>query len=200
VREVADKNGGDGPVGVTFPGVIVGGVVLTAANMDHSWIGLDADALFTSMIGRPVHMLNDADAAGVAEMRYGVGRGRMGVVVLITLGTGIGSALFNQGVLVPNTELGHIEINGEDAEVQAAGRAQEQEKLSWKAYGKRVQTYLRRLDALIWPELVIVGGGISKESDKLFPHVDIRPEIVAAELRNNAGIVGAAAIAVEMEA
>lgn len=200
VRRVAEHQGGAGPVGITFPGVVMNGVVKTAANMAESWVDTDADVLFTEVVGRPVHLMNDADAAGVAEVRYGVGRGYRGVVVLVTLGTGIGSAVFVDGVLVPNTELGHMELDGRDAELQASGKAQEREKLAWKDYGKRVQKYLRRLDSLLWPELVIVGGGVSKESDKLFPYVKIRPELVAAQLLNNAGIVGAAAMAEDLAA
>ena len=184
----------DGPVGVTFPGVVIRGVVHTAANMDKSWIGLDADSLFSRELGRPATLMNDADAAGVAEMRFGSGRDRKGVVIMITLGTGIGCALFHDGVLLPNTELGHIEINGNDAERLASGSARDEEKLSWKDYAKRLQVYLRRVDALLWPDLFIIGGGISKEGDKYLPHVKVRTPILTAELLNNAGIVGAAAL------
>ncbi len=184
----------DGPVGVTFPGVVIRGVVHTAANMDKSWIGFEADKLFIERLGRPVTMMNDADAAGVAEMRFGAGQGRQGVVIMITLGTGLGCAVFHDGVLLPNTELGHIEIEGQDAERIASGTARDTERLSWKQYGKRLQTYLRKLDALLWPDLFIIGGGISKESDKYLPHVDVRAPVVSAELLNNAGIVGAAAL------
>jgi polyphosphate glucokinase len=184
----------DGPVGVTFPGVVIRGVVHTAANMDKSWIGLDADTLFSRELSRPVTLMNDADAAGVAEMRFGSGRDRKGVVMMITLGTGIGCALFHDGVLLPNTELGHIEINGNDAERLASGTARDEEKLSWKDYAKRLQVYLRRVDALLWPDLFIVGGGISKEADKYIHYVKVRPTILIAELLNNAGIVGAAAL------
>jgi polyphosphate glucokinase len=183
-----------GPVGVTFPGVVIRGIVHTAANMDRSWIGLDADSMFSRELGRPVMLMNDADAAGVAEMRFGSGRDRKGVVIMITLGTGIGCALFHDGVLLPNTELGHIEINGNDAERLASGSARDEEKLSWKDYAKRLQVYLRRVDALLWPDLFIVGGGISKEGDKYLPHVKVRTPILTAELLNNAGIVGAAAL------
>jgi polyphosphate glucokinase len=184
----------NGPVGVTFPGVVIRGVVHTAANMDKSWIGLDADSMFSRELDRPVTLTNDADAAGVAEMRFGSGRDRKGVVVMITLGTGIGSALFHDGVLLPNAELGHIEINGNDAERLASGTARDEEKLSWKDYGKRLQTYLRRIDALLWPDLFIIGGGISKEAEKYLVHVRVRSPIMIAELLNNAGIVGAAAL------
>lgn len=198
MRQVAEHEGGEGPVGVTFPGVVLDGVVQTAANVDKSWIGLDAGRLFPEVLGRPVHVMNDADAAGVAEMRYGVGKGRRGVVVMVTLGTGIGTAVFVDGVLVPNSELGHIEIDGVDAELLASGSAQERERLSWKVYTKRLQTYLRRLDALVWPNLVIIGGGVSKESDMFLPKLKVRCELAVAELLNAAGIVGAATLADEM--
>ena len=184
----------DGPIGVTFPGVVIHGVVYTAANMDKTWIGFDADKFFGDQLGRPVTMMNDADAAGVAEMRFGAGRDRKGVVVMITLGTGIGCALFSNGVLVPNTELGHIEIEGRDAERLASGSARDEEKLSWKDYGKRIQRYLRKVDALLWPDLFIIGGGVSKEADKYLPDIKIRTPVVIAELLNNAGIVGAAVL------
>jgi len=198
VREVAAKHGTTGPVGITFPGVVQRGVILTAANMDKDWIGMNADALFTEHLGRPGHLMNDADAAGVAEMRYGAGRGRDGVVLMITLGTGIGSALFVDGVLVPNTEFGHIEIDGEDAEKLASGRAQEKEKLGWRDYTKRLTKYLHRVDALVWPDLIIIGGGVSKDSAKFLPSLQVRPPVVTARLLNNAGIVGAAVIVSEM--
>jgi len=184
-----------GPIGVTFPGVVISGVVYTAANMDKTWIGFDADKFFGDQLGRPVTMMNDADAAGVAEMRFGAGRDRKGVVVMITLGTGIGCALFSNGVLVPNTELGHIEIDGKDAELLASGSARDNERLPWKDYAKRVQRYLRRLDALVWPDLVILGGGVSKEAEKFLADVKVRVPVVTAELLNNAGIVGAATLA-----
>jgi polyphosphate glucokinase len=163
--------------------------------MDRGWIGFDADKFFGDLLGRPVTMMNDADAAGVAEMRFGAGKDRKGVVIMITLGTGIGCALFNNGVLVPNTELGHIEIDGKDAELLASGSARDNERLPWKEYAKRVQKYFRRLDALLWPDLVILGGGISKEAEKFLADVKVRVPVVTAELLNNAGIVGAATLA-----
>jgi polyphosphate glucokinase len=186
-----------GPIGVTFPGVVIRGVVHTAANMDKTWIGLDADKLFTDALGRPVTMMNDADAAGVAEMRFGAGKGKAGVVVMITLGTGIGCAIFHDGVLLPNTELGHIEIDGNDAERLASGSTRDEEKLSWKEYGKRIQKYLRKLDALLWPDLFIIGGGVSKEADKYLPEIKVRSPIHIAQLLNSAGIVGAATLVEE---
>jgi len=184
-----------GPIGLTFPGVVIGGVVHTAANVDKSWIDFDADKFFTEHLQRPVTMMNDADAAGVAEMNFGAGKDKKGVVVLLTFGTGIGCALFHDGVLIPNTELGHIEIDGKDAERLASGSARDEEKLSWKDFGKRVQKYLRRLDALLWPDLVIIGGGVSKEAEKFLADVKVRVPVVTAELLNNAGIVGAAVLA-----
>jgi polyphosphate glucokinase len=188
-----------GPIGITFPGVVIRGVVHTAANMDKSWIGLDADKLFTDTLGRPVTMMNDADAAGVAEIRFGAGKDKRGVVVMITFGTGIGCAVFHDGALLPNTELGHIEIDGKDAERLASGSARDDERLSWKDYGKRIQKYLRKIDALLWPDLFIIGGGISKEAEKFLADVKVRVPVVTAELLNNAGIVGAAVLVDSME-
>lgn len=192
VQQVAASFDVQGPVGITFPGVVLHGVTLTAANVSDDWVGVDADAMFTEHLGRPVTMMNDADAAGVAEMHFGAGRDRLGVVVLITLGTGIGSALFVDGTLVPNTELGHVELDGKDAELAASGSARDREKLSPKEYAKRLGHYLQYLDGLLWPDLFILGGGVSKQGEKYLPHLDVRCEVVLAELRNNAGIVGAA--------
>jgi polyphosphate glucokinase len=185
-----------GPVGVTFPAIVRHGVTLSAANVDESWIGTDADALFTKAIGNDVHVVNDADAAGLAEMRFGAGRGRGGVVIVLTFGTGIGSGLFVDGVLVPNTELGHLEIDGEDAELRAAASAHDRENLSWKAWAKRVERYLRTVEFLFSPELIIVGGGVSRRTDKWLPHIDISTELVPAALTNEAGIVGAALVSI----
>jgi len=195
VKQVADAFDIDGPIGITFPGVVMHGTVLTAANMSRAWANVDIAARFGSLLGRPVTAMNDADAAGVAEMTFGVGAGRRGVVIMITLGTGIGCALFNDGVLVPNTELGHLELDGQDAELIASGSARDRGELSWDDYGKRVQQYLRRLDALMWPDLVIIGGGMSKKADRYLPRVKVRCEVAVAELLNNAGIVGAALLA-----
>jgi polyphosphate glucokinase len=182
-----------GRVGVTFPGVVVDGVVGTAANMDKSWIDTDAHALFTQATGRPVTVLNDADAAGVAEMRFGAGRGRRGVVVMLTFGTGIGSALFLDGALVPNTEFGHLEIRGKDAERRASDAARDRRQESWGRWARHVQEYLERLTALLSPGLVIIGGGVSKKADLFLPKLTgLRAEIVPATLQNEAGIVGAA--------
>lgn len=200
VREVVEHFGWTGPVGATFPGVITGGTARTAANVDKSWIGTDIQKLVSDRLGGgvPVTVLNDADAAGVAEMHFGAGRGRTGTVILLTLGTGIGSALFTGGRLVPNTELGHLELHGHDAEKKASSKAKEDEDLSWEHWAHRVQKYLAHVEMLFSPELFIIGGGVSRKSHKFLPLIkDIRAEIVPAELQNNAGIVGAAMAAAE---
>jgi len=184
-----------GPVGVTVPAVVKKGIVMTAANIDESWIGTDAAQLFSTSTGCGIRVINDADAAGIAEMRFGAGRDHDGVVLMITLGTGIGCAVFNDGVLLPNTELGHIEIHGHDAEQHASAKNREDTGDSWKKWGGRVNEYLRHLDALLWPDLIIIGGGVSKKADKFFEYLDVRAEIVVAQLENDAGIIGAALIA-----
>jgi polyphosphate glucokinase len=192
LKEVAAHFPGDGPIGVTFPGVVVRGVIRTAANVDKSWIGVDAQTVFTELTHRPVTVLNDADAAGVAEMSFGAGRDRKGTVMLFTFGTGIGSALFRDGDLVPNTELGHIELHGKDAELRASDRAREENEMSWSKWGGRVDEYLKHIEMLFAPDLVIVGGGVSKKADKFFSEITIGADLVPASLQNNAGIVGAA--------
>jgi polyphosphate glucokinase len=187
----------DGPVGVTVPGVVRHGVVHSAANIDESWIGTDADRIFTDATGRDVHVVNDADAAGLAEVRYGAAAGRTGLVIMTTLGTGIGSALINDGVLVPNTELGHLEIDGHDAETRAANSAREREELSWEKWAKRLTKYYRTLEMLFSPDVFLVGGGVSKEGEHFLPLLDIDTEIIPATLLNKAGVVGAALYASE---
>ena len=187
----------DGPVGVTVPGVIRKGVVQSAANIDKHWIGEDADKLITKRTGREVRVVNDADAAGLAEVRYGAAKGRDGLVIVTTLGTGIGSALVYDGVLVPSSELGHLEIEGHDAEKRAAASAREREDLSWHDWAKRLTVYYRKLEQLFSPELFVVGGGVSKKADDFLPLIDIETEIIPAQLRNAAGIVGAALYATE---
>jgi polyphosphate glucokinase len=194
-REVAAKFGVADRVGVTFPGVVVDGVTRTAANVDHSWLDAPAGELFAAAIGRPVVVLNDADAAGIAEVAFGAGRGQRGLTMMLTFGTGIGSALFLDGRLVPNTELGHLEMHGHDAEIRASDRAREVENLDWQHWAHRVQEYLRHLEALFQPSLFIVGGGVSKKADKFLPLVKLRTPIVPAQLQNNAGIIGAAVAA-----
>jgi polyphosphate glucokinase len=193
VGKVSTLFGWSGPIGITFPGVVTDGVARTAANLDPAWIDVDAGALFGGAVGNPVRVLNDADAAGVAEMTFGAGVGQKGTVLMLTFGTGIGSALFTEGILVPNTEFGHIEIKGHDAEKRASERAKELHDLSWGKWAGRVEEYLQHIEALLSPHLIIVGGGISKESEKWVPRLSgIRARIVPAALLNNAGIVGAA--------
>jgi polyphosphate glucokinase len=195
VAELFDKIGVDGPAGITMPAVIRGGVVETASNIDHAWIGVNAVELFSRTTGRAVTVVNDADAAGLAEVRYGAGRDASGVVVMVTLGTGIGSALFVDGALVPNTELGHLPLHKGDAEDWAAESVREHEDLSWKQYAHRLQKYLELVEKLLWPQLIIIGGGISKKADKFLPRIELGTQVVPAQLRNEAGIVGAGVLA-----
>lgn len=195
--EVAGHFDYRGPVGLTFPGVVQHGTVLTAANVDHSWIGTSLVDVASPHLPGPVTVLNDADAAGLAEVRYGAGRGRRGLVIMVTFGTGIGSALIHDGVLIPNGEFGHIEIDGEDAEHRAAASVKERKDLSWEQWAKRVNRYLTVMENLFWPELFILGGGVSKKSEKWVPLLKVRTELAVAEMLNNAGIVGAALAAVE---
>lgn len=183
--------------GVAIPAVVQRGVARSAANIDKSWIDTDVDALFTERLGREVHVVNDADAAGFAEAKYGAARGRDGVIMVITLGTGIGSALIIDGKLVPNTELGHLEFKGDEAEHYAATSAREREELSWESWAERLQEYFSHLERLFSPDLFIVGGGVSKNHERFLPLLSLRTPIIPAELRNNAGIIGAAALAAE---
>jgi polyphosphate glucokinase len=193
VREVAQSFGWTGVSGATFPGVVINGTIRSAANVDKSWIGTDAATLFGKATGGEVAVLNDADAAGIAEMTFGAGVGVKGSVLMLTFGTGVGSALFTDGVLVRNTEFGHIEIRGKDAEKRASEHAKVEHDWGWKDWTDRVSEYLQRIEALLSPNLIIVGGGISKEAEKWVPRLTgIRARIVPAVLRNNAGIVGAA--------
>jgi polyphosphate glucokinase len=185
----------DGPIGVTIPAVVTRGVARTAANIDPSWVGTDAAALLTKATGRAVTVLNDADAAGLAEVRYGAAAGRSGTVILVTLGTGIGSAVLVDGALVPNTELGHIHLHHGEAEDWAAESVRTREDLSWKEYASRVEDYLRLLCQLFWPQLIVIGGGASKKADKFLPLITVDAEVVAAQLQNEAGIIGAATAA-----
>jgi polyphosphate glucokinase len=196
VKQLSTSFSWSGPVGITFPGVVTDGEIRTAANLDPAWIGVDAGALFDKATGNPVRVLNDADAAGVAEMTFGAGVGDNGTVLMLTFGTGIGSALFTRGVLVPNTEFGHIEIRGQDAETRASERAKELHDLSWGKWAGRVDDYMDHLEALLSPDLFIVGGGISRQADKFLPLLSLRARVVAAALHNDAGIVGAAMAAV----
>ncbi|MBL7498185.1 ROK family protein [Frankia sp. CNm7] len=193
VAEVVGQFGWQGPVGVAFPAVVRGGVAQTAANVSSSWIGTDvATTLAEPLSGREITVINDADAAGVAEMAFGVGRDVPGLVVMTTFGTGIGTALFLHGQLIPNTELGHLELGGHDAETRASDAAREREDLSWEHWAKRVSRYLGHLEALLWPDLIIIGGGVSKRADKFLHLLTVQTKVVPAQLRNEAGIIGAA--------
>ena len=180
------------PVGICFPAVVQHGVTLSAANVSKEWIGLDADAMFEKELGREVHVINDADAAGIAEVKFGAARGHKGLVIVTTLGTGIGTALMFNGKLVPNAELGHLQIDGVDYESKAAFSAKERENLSWAEWAKRLQKYFSHLEALLTPDLFIVGGGVSKEHESYLPLLKLKTPIIPAENRNSAGILGAA--------
>ncbi|MBD8505370.1 ROK family protein [Hoyosella sp. G463] len=193
ITEIVDGFDWGGPVGVALPSVVKNGVTRTAANIDAAWIGLDARAVLSSALGgRSVTLLNDADAAGLAEQQLGAGRDARGLVMMLTFGTGIGSALLYNGVLVPNTELGHLEVGGAEAEHRAAASVRERTKMSWAEWSVEVTAVLRAYEALFAPDLFIVGGGVSKKAHKWLPLVEVATPIVPAELRNTAGIVGAA--------
>ncbi|WP_237207178.1 polyphosphate--glucose phosphotransferase [Rothia nasimurium] len=202
VREIVDELQGrelaplpDAAIGIDFPAIVKNGVTLSAANVHESWIGADLEGIMSKALGgRTVYALNDADAAGLAEATYGQGKDKDGLIAVITLGTGIGSALIINGQLIPNTELGHLEIDGHNAESRASARAREIHELSWKKYGKRLQRYFSHVEFLFSPDLFIIGGGISKNPEKFMPYFEdeIRTPMVMAQLRNNAGIVGAA--------
>jgi polyphosphate glucokinase len=185
------------PVGVGVPSVVINGVTKSAANIDEGWLDFDARSAIEAAIKRPTLVLNDADAAGLAEMRFGAGFGEPGVVFVLTLGTGVGSGLFNDGVLVPNTELGHMEIRGRDAERRSAAAARVRRGLSWKAWASDLEEHLQAIDKLFSPNLIILGGGVSKQPDRFIPRLNVRPRILPAQLRNDAGIVGAAMAAAE---
>ncbi len=185
------------PIGICFPAIISRGHTMSAANISDKWIGLAAEELFEKRLKTPIHFVNDADAAGHAEVTYGAAKGENGVVILTTLGTGIGSALLYNGVLVPNTEFGHLELDGHDAEHKASYAAKERDSLNWEQWAKRLQRYYRHLEFLFTPDLFIVGGGVSKNYEDFLPLLDLNTRIVPATLRNNAGIMGAAALAAE---
>ena len=188
-----------GPVGIGFPAAVKHGIVKTAANISPRWIGVNANELFTQATRCPCVVNNDADVAGLAEVHFGAGRGQPGTVIMVTLGTGIGTAIIFGGKLLPNTELGHIEIDGQEGEDFAADSARQREDLSWKKYAKRLDRYLGELEALFWPDLFILGGGISKEHEEFVPLLDVEAPIVVAQLLNEAGIVGAALMAAPKE-
>lgn len=196
VKHFADDLG-DAPIGITIPAVVTHGQTRTAANIDKSWIDAPAEKIFEDALGRDVFLVNDADAAGVAEVVYGAAKGHPGLVIVTTLGTGIGSAMIHRGVLVPNSELGHLEIDGHDAETEAAASVRERLGLSFDEYVPRLQRYYETVEFLFWPDLFVVGGGISKNSDKFLPQLKLKTPIIPAKLRNAAGIVGAAWLATE---
>jgi polyphosphate glucokinase len=185
------------PVGIGLPGVAIGGVLKTAANIDPAWVDFPVVDRLTRVLKRPVFIINDADAAGIAEMRFGVGKDEPGVVIFLTLGTGVGSGVFNDGVLVPNTELGQMEIRGRVAEKRSAAAARVRRGLSWKAWAADLDEHLDRIHQLMWPNLMILGGGVSKSADRFVPRLTVRTTVVPALLRNDAGIIGAAIIAAE---
>jgi polyphosphate glucokinase len=192
VSQLAERFRWSGAIGCTFPAVIKKGVALSAANVDRSWIGTDVDDVITKATGCPVTVMNDADAAGVAELRWGAGRDRDGLVIMVTLGTGIGTALFIDGRLVPNTELGHLVIRGKDAEVRASANAREERKLPWADWAKLVDEYLLYLERLFSPDLFIIGGGVSERADRFVPLLTVQAPVVPAAMGNDAGIAGAA--------
>ena len=200
VRGIIDQLGGVDagvPVGVCFPAIVIAGKTMSAANVSKKWIGLEAEKLFEAGLGRNIHFVNDADAAGVAEQRYGAAKDVKGLVILTTLGTGIGTALIYNGVLIPNSEFGHMEMGGKDSERQASNAARERYRLSWSRWAKRLQRYYSMLEALFSPDLFIVGGGVSKSHAHFLPLLSLKTKIVPAALRNNAGILGAAALAAD---
>lgn len=184
-----------GPIGIGFPAPIKNGIALMAANISEKWIGINADEVFTSATGCPCTVGNDADVAGLAEMAFGAGKGQLGTVIMLTLGTGIGTAIFSNGHLLPNTEFGHLEINGKDAEYRASDAARQRKDLSWKKYAKRLNRYLLAMEKLFWPDLFIIGGGISKAHENFIPLLTVQAKVVPAQLQNEAGMVGAALLA-----
>lgn len=192
VAEIAKSFAWKGPIGIGFPAPIKGGLVMMAANISEKWVGINADELFTKTTGSDCTMINDADAAGLAEMKFGAGKGQRGTVIMVTLGTGIGTAIFHRGNLLPNTEFGHLDMNGEEAEHLASDAVRQREDLSWKKFAKRLNNYLLEMEKLFWPDLFIIGGGISKQSDKYIPLLGIKTPVVTAQFLNEAGIVGSA--------
>ena len=192
VQEIARHFKWRGPIGIGFPGVIQGGVAKTAANLDKDFVGLNLEKLFHEATGCRVAVINDADAAGMAEMKFGAGKGHLGTVLLLTLGTGVGSALFYGGFLYPNSELGHLPMSGHSAEKKVAASVRKAKDLSWSDWAGTLDKYLSILEKILWPELIILGGGVSAKSDKFFPFLKTRAPVVPAQLLNEAGIVGAA--------
>ncbi len=203
VKEIVDSFAAqldDGPIGITVPAIVTHGVTRSAANIDPAWVDAPAEQIFESLLGRDITLVNDADAAGVAEVRYGAAKKHPGLVIVTTLGTGIGTALIYDGVLIPNAELGHIEIGGVDAESVAAASVREREQLSYEEWATRLDPFYQRLEFLTSPDLFVVGGGVSKNSDKFLPLLHLTTEIIPAQLRNAAGIVGAAYLSAQRRA
>ena len=192
VAKIANYFEWNGPIGIGFPAPIKGGVAMMAANISGQWVGVNADELFSKATDCPCTTMNDADAAGLAEMEFGAGSGQPGTVIVLTLGTGIGTAIFHRGKLLPNTEFGHLEMNRKDAEYRASDFARQRDDLSWKKYAKRLSKYLAAMEKLFWPDLFIIGGGISKDHEKFLPLLTTEAPVVPAQQFNNAGIVGAA--------
>ena len=200
VEHFAEVIGPDTPIGITIPAVVTHGMTRSAANIDKSWIDAEAEKIFEDHLGRDIYLVNDADAAGVAEVHYGAAKDHPGLVLLTTLGTGIGTALVYRGVLIPNTEFGHLEIDGHDAESRAASSVKDKEGLSYSEWAKRLQRYYERVEALLWPDLIVIGGGVSKDAEKFLPKLKLNAEVVPAKLLNTAGIVGAAWLAADKQA
>lgn len=192
VAEIAQAFKWNGPIGVGFPAPIKHGIAMMAANVSDKWVGINAEELLTSMTGCRCRVGNDADVAGMAEMAFGAGKGQMGTIIMITLGTGIGSAIYYDGHLLPNTEFGHLQLNGIDAEYRASDAARQRDDLTWKKYAKRLNAYLNEMEKLFWPDLFIIGGGISKQHEKFLPLLNLQTRITPAQFQNEAGIVGAA--------
>ena len=195
IKQIVQHFKWEGPIGVGYPGVVQNGFARTAANVDDSWLDQNINKKFSKITGCPVHVVNDADAAGTGEMKFGAGRKNKGVVMLITVGTGLGTVMFSGGMLVPNLELGHVILRGDDAEKYASDAARKNEDLSWEEWAHRFNEYLERLEDLTWPDLIIIGGGASKKDDKFFQYLKSRAKVVPAELLNEAGIIGAAVAA-----
>lgn len=198
VAEIVKHFKWNGAIGCTFPAIMKHGVAFSAANVDEAWIGTDAQRMIQRKTGDPVKVVNDADAAGIAEMYFGAGRGHSGVVIVLTIGTGIGSAIFVNGHLLPNTELGHLELRGKIGEHRASDKVRSDKDLSWKKWAKRLNEYMRHVEFLFSPDLFIIGGGVSKKYDKFLPYLTLETEVVPAQLRNDAGIIGAAMAAQEL--
>ncbi|MEN6522655.1 MAG: ROK family protein [Anaerolineaceae bacterium] len=192
VKKLVKKLDYQGPAGAGFPGVMLHGVCYTAANIDASWININVERVFQEETGNPFYVANDADVAGLAEVRFGAAKDFKGVVLVITLGTGIGTAIFNDGVLLPNLEFGHLQIREKDAEKRASAAVKVKKDLNWKEWAACVEEYIRIMENLFWPDIIIIGGGISRNHAKFFPYINVRTKIVPAQLYNQAGIIGAA--------